>query len=334
MYAPDTILEVNESRKATVKIDTALLLVNMGGPKSSADVKPYLKAIFADPLILGVPALLRKPLGNFIVKMRAEKVAARYDLIGGGSPLLHWTKELTGEIRELVEDESAPLRVEYAFRYTSPTLMEAITNLKKEGINRILLLPLFPHYTKAMSGSVHIEATRAAVRNNVKLVPIPAWGLHPEVLKLQQKYLNLAIAEAGEGARVLFVAHGIPVKNVRAGDNYPNEVAKTAENLGKSLPKDMPWSLAYQSRLGPVKWTEPYMEDEMARLAEESSKPIVLMPISFVADCLETLYDLDHVGAPWLKEHGVEKVVRVPAFNGDERFARILLNIAEEVDHG
>jgi ferrochelatase len=130
---------------------------------------------------------------------------------------------------------------------------------------------------------------------------------------------------------VLFVAHGIPARNVRRGERYPERVADTARALGQELGATHPWSLAFQSRVGPVRWTGPYLEQEVERLAR-SPEPLVLAPLSFVADCLETSYDLDRVATEQARAAGIERVVRMAAFNDDPDFGRALARLASE--HG
>jgi ferrochelatase len=132
---------------------------------------------------------------------------------------------------------------------------------------------------------------------------------------------------AGKNARVLFVAHGIPERSVRRGETYPEDVKRTAEAIIERGPDEIEWSLAFQSKIGPVEWTRPYLEDELARFAL-SPEPLVVMPLSFAADCLETLYDLDIVAMEKAREKGIRTVVRVPAFNDDPSFARELVNAA------
>ncbi len=308
----------------------ALLLVNMGGPSSTDEVASYMRAIFADPFILPVPGLLRGFVSNMIVRKRTESVIEKYNLIGGKSPLLDWTEKQVELIRKATGDRYET--VVHAYRYTSPTLDEAIEALKQDDIDTITLLPMFPHYTRAMTGSIEVEAKMWAKIHHVTLYTIDAWGLHPDVVALQADYLRQAFDEAGEGARVLFVAHGIPMRDVNRGDKYPDQVSENACQLAESLPAGTDWALAYQSRVGPVKWTGPYMEDELERLSE-SSKPVVIMPLSFVADCLETQYDLDRVATEELKQAGIEKVVRVPAYNDDQRFTDVLSTIVRESYH-
>jgi ferrochelatase len=310
----------------------AILLVNMGGPRNLDEVGDYLREIFNDRAILPLPRMLRSPLAGLIANRRTEKVTDRYRLLGGRSPLHHWTQVLRNNMeRELFEQE-IELPVAYAFRYGSPSIEEELTALHQSDIEQIMLLPLFPHYTHTMTGSVLKEAKRVARQWHMEILSVPDWGNDKRILDVWSAYLIDALNQAGAGARVLFVAHGIPQRNFQQGDDYPRRVMATAAALGARLPQDVHASLAFQSRVGPVKWVGPYLEDELNRLCK-SSAPLVLMPLSFVADCLETIYDLDLVATEFAHDAGVKKVVRVRAFNDDLEVARILTQLVLEQDH-
>lgn len=306
------------------------LLVNMGGPSDIAGVKPFLTAILEDPFILGMPAILRIPLSRLIVSVRLKKVIERYRLIGGGSPLPMWSEKLIDALsKEFSAGANEPSRLAYAFRYCSPTIRECLQRFKSEGVKDVTLLPLFPHYTRAMTGSISVVAQAESKRLGLQLSEIPVWGEDDDLLLLQKEYLSQAIHTAGQSARVLFVAHGIPVSDVQKGDTYGVEVERTAKNLGDSLPPGIKWSLCYSSRLGPVKWLEPYLENELQRLGQ-SPDPLVIMQVSFVFDCLETLYDLDIVATKTAKEMGISHVYRVPSFNDDFRFVKVIHKILRD----
>lgn len=304
----------------------AILLVNMGGPANLGEVRLYMRAIFRDPAILPVPAPLRPLLSGLIVSLRAKEVTERYRLIGGASPLLSWTEKLresvTRELRAL--GDHSP--VAHAYRYSEPLIETSLADLKKQGAQRVLLVPLFPHATRAMTGSIEIETQRAATSLGLHVEVLPAFGNRETILSLWREYLIEALSTLGNEARVLFVAHGIPMRDVRAGDDYPDRVLDTARALATSLPHSIEWSLAYQSKVGPVAWTQPYLEVEWKRLCTEP-KPIAILPISFVADCLETLYDLDLQSVPKIKAAVGDRVRRVRAFNDDPRFARALVDL-------
>ncbi len=310
----------------------AIVLVNMGGPSRRQDVEPFLRAIFRDPAILSLPSIVREPLASVIAARRAPHVADRYDLIGGYTPLFHWSGTLRAEVKRRIAADGDDSEVAYAFRYISPTIQETLTALKRKGVTVARIIPLFPHYTHTMTGSVLKETGRVAAKVGLEFVSVKDWGLDDDALRIWSRYLAAAMREAGVGARVLFVAHGIPQLYVNRGDDYPDRVSATATALAKTLPADTEWSLCYQSKVGPVKWTGPYLERELARLAA-SPAPLVVMPLSFVADCLETLYDLDIVAKRRAQELGITSFVRARVFNDESEFAAIIARLARELEH-
>ncbi|MCC6524319.1 MAG: ferrochelatase [Polyangiaceae bacterium] len=305
----------------------ALLLVNMGGPATTRDVEPFLHAIFLDPAILPLPSLARPSAARWLARWRAPHVAKRYEQVGGGSPLGRYTAELARGVREALP-AGAGLRVETAFRYCSPHIEEALCSLDTYGVQRVRVLPLFPHHTTAMTGSVLLEARRVATRLGLSLESVPAFGARADIVGLWASMARAGLAEAGPEARVLFTAHGIPMRDVKRGDDYPERVSDSARAVAALLPRGTAWSLAYQSKLGPLPWTRPYLDEEVPRLARQSRAPLVIVPLSFVADCLETLYDLDIVARELARTGGIEKVVRVSSFNADPAFARIVAAMA------
>jgi ferrochelatase len=306
----------------------------MGGPSSIDQIGSYLKAIFNDPAILPFPGIFRKFMASLIASKRTPKVAERYRQIGGLSPLPRWTRLLRDNVEKAMNESSAIIKVAYAFRYISPTIEQTVRSLAKSGIDEIRLIPLFPHYTGAMTGSISKEAKRICDMLGIGLTLTSPWAYRKDVLKIWYKNLANNFPSSAAHAHILFVAHGIPLRDVRHGDTYPDRVAETANQLGQMLPDGYSWSLAYQSRVGPVKWTEPYLEAEIDRIAS-SNLPLIFMPLSFVADCLETLYDLDIVASTRARDAGAVSVRRVAVFNDDPEFASILASIGlESEDNG
>ena len=310
----------------------ALLLVNMGGPASLDEVKPYLRAIFRDPAILPLPRALREPLAWGMASLRTGKVAQRYQLIGGKSPLLQWTRRLAAETTKILKEIGSDKSVAWAFRYCHPTIETTLQSQKENGVGVIHLIPLFPHYTRAMTGSILTEADRVADDLGMTIRSVRFWWDRSEILEIWKGYLNEALNQTEGQTKVLFVAHGIPQKAVERGEDYPDQVRNHARELAATLPEGVTWALAFQSRVGPVKWTEPYLEAEIVRLGA-SGGTLVIVPLSFVADCLETLYDLDKVAVERARLAGFKEVLRVRVFNDDPRFARALVKMGLEGDY-
>jgi ferrochelatase len=307
----------------------ALMLINMGGPTHTGQVPGYMRSIFEDPAILPVPGMLRGLLASFYTSRRTPGMVERYNRIGGGSPLKRHTERLVDNVRRLEAQSDRRRSIVYAFRYTSPLIPDVINRLHREGHTRLRILPLFPHYNGAMAGSILREVKEFVPASMMSASSIRSWWHHREIIELQRTYLRETLAKSGRGARVLFVAHGIPRRNVERGEDYPDQVARSAEQVAACLPDQTEWSLAYQSRMEPVKWTGPDINDEIDRLSV-SPAPLVLMPLSFVADCLETLYGLDIVAFERARLAGINNVIRVPVFNDDDRFAKALLSIADQ----
>lgn len=307
----------------------AILLVNMGGPSRRNDVEPYLREIFSDPAIIDLPAFIRKPLASLIAMKRKEEVADRYEALGGYSPLFHWSEALRQNILRELNTRGIDMDVAWAFRYMSPSIHDTMSVLSSKGVEKVHVLPLFPHYTHTMTGSVMKEVKRSAQQTKLLYEYIEDWGQETQILELWGTYLSNAVLEAGNGARVMFVAHGIPQIYVNRGDDYPERVRMSAQKLCSHLPASTEWTVAFQSKVGPLEWTKPYMEDVLEEWSK-SSAPIVMMPLSFVADCLETLYDLDDVAKHLAGKHGAKKYVRARVFNDDPEFAKALIDVWQE----
>jgi protoporphyrin/coproporphyrin ferrochelatase len=188
----------------------AILLVNMGGPARRNDVEPYLREIFSDPAIIDLPAIIRKPLASLIAMKRKEEVADRYEALGGYSPLFQWSEALRQNIIHELAIRGEQMEVAWAFRYMSPSIEETVIELAHKGVTKLHILPLFPHYTHTMTGSVMKVVEQVATKLNLTYEYLEDWGQEEHVVELWGNYLQTAVAEAGANARVMFVAHGIP----------------------------------------------------------------------------------------------------------------------------
>ncbi len=310
----------------------AILLLNMGGPQTLDDVDDYLYNIFTDPVIIELPLsrFLQKPLARMICKKRAPLVKKQYQAIGGGSPLLQWT-ELTGEGLQRILHESYPqLSVYVGMRYTPPEIQKQMESIAAVGCRHVLLLPLYPQYCKATTGTAIGEVCRWLKKSSAELSVslVHDWHDHPAYLKLLRENITAALnkTDGKQKSKVLFSAHSLPDKLVRQGDPYVDQVRQTVAFAGAGFD----YELSFQSRSGPVKWVGPQTAETIKRLGKEGVRELVIVPVSFVSDHIETMYEIDVKLRRLAELSGIEKFVRTDSFNDDPRFIHLLADLVRQ----
>ncbi|MFV1956160.1 MAG: ferrochelatase [bacterium] len=311
----------------------AVLLLNMGGPDSLQAVKPFLENLFTDPVITGLPRFLCRPLAAVLSSSRAKKVTPRYDLIGGRSPLNSITKNQCAALEsELTDRGLDAVSVRPALRYWNPFISEVATWIREKEAERIVALSLYPQFCRATSGTCLDELEDTLSANNMlhMVEIIDRWPVNPGYIRALAGTITEALESIPEPDRkdavILFSAHGIPQSLIRKGDPYLAETTRTVESVMKVL-GDRPNSLAFQSRLGPVRWLEPSLSDVLTRLASNGKPPIVIVPVSFVSDNIETLYELDIKHKEIAESLGIKTYVRAPALNTRPDFIEALADL-------
>lgn len=270
---------------------TGVLLLNLGGPDSLEAVRPFLYNLFSDRQIirLGPSAAFQKPMAWLISALRAEKTRKAYAMIGGSSPLPAITRAQADALeREL--SAHGEFRVYVGMKYWHPFIEEAVKQAHGEGVKELVALSLYPQYSVATTGSAEASLKDTMRHYPIRYYSVPPWYEHPLYIDALADTITKALEEA-PGAEVLFSAHSLPAKLVADGDPYANQIIATIKAVGKRL--DIKWHLGYQSRSGPVRWLEPSTDDVIRRLAAEGVKDVVVVPISFVSDHIETLYEID-----------------------------------------
>ena len=315
---------------------TGIVLLNFGGPWTLSDVRPFLYRLFSNPAVLvGVPTPLRQILAFMIAQIKGPSSIRSYRSIGRGSPQLKWTTIQTEGLRTLLANDS--VRVEMAMRIADPRIERALLLLQDWGADQLVLLPLFPHFSTTTTGTcfADVKAALGRMNWNPEITEITNWPDHRGYTSLLRRSVDEAIARAesecsgsNDPIHVLFSAHSLPMKIVERGDPYPQDVERTVAAVTRELKQ--PWSLAFQSRNGKLAWLQPYLEDELKRLGREGVKRVVVVPISFVSDHIETLFELDQLYAKVAKDHGITHYYRTRCFNGDPEFPRVLRSIFAE----
>ncbi len=312
-----------------------ILLLNFGGPWTLSDVKPFLYRLFANPRVLvGIPAPLRQTLAFIISQLKGPSSIKSYRAIGGGSPQLRWTAVQADGLRRMMPGNQ--VRVEIGMRSSEPSIETALSRLKLWDAEELILLPLFPQFSTTTTATCFdvIEKALAELEWWPAIRRVTNWPDHPAYISLLRSTLDQAVSEAElaqNGSRelhVLFSAHSLPIKIVERGDPYPDDIARTVRAVTKGLRH--PWSLGFQSRNGKLPWLKPYLEDEIMRLARAGVETLVVAPISFVSDHIETLFELDQLYADLARKHGIRHYYRARCFNGDSEFPRVLKSIVME----
>ena len=314
-----------------------IVLLNLGGPERIQDVGPFLYNLFADPEIIRLPIpALQKPLAWLISTLRSNKSQEAYRSIGGGSPLRRITDQQARELQSLLRQRDVDATTYVAMRYWHPFTESAVADMKADGIEQVVVLPLYPHFSISTSGSSFRELQRLRQGDErfaqLPLRAIRSWHDHPGYLKAMAQLIEREIDACVDPstAHVFFSAHGVPKSYVEeAGDPYQKEIESCADLIMKTLGRENPWTLAYQSRVGPVEWLQPYTEEALEELGEKGVKELVVVPISFVSEHIETLEEIDIEYREIATEAGVSNFRRVPALDTDPTFIASLADLVE-----
>ncbi len=297
----------------------AIILANLGGPDGPDAVQPFLQNLFSDPAIIDLPGFLRLPLARMIARRRAPSARANYARMGGGSPLLPETTRQAEALQEALE-ALAPgrFRTFIAMRHWHPFTAEAAQAAREWGADEAIFLPLYPHYSVTTTGSGYSEWRRHWKKPDRMVCCFPE---QPEFIRAHvDRVLDHWRSNGAPGnVRLLFSAHGLPEKVIRAGDPYQSQIERTAAAIKAFLPGEWETQICYQSRVGPLKWIGPPTDSEIIRAARDG-KTILLVPVAFVSEHIETLVELDIEYRHLAEENGAKSWMRVPALGISEAF--------------
>jgi len=290
---------------------TGVILLNLGGPDSIQAVKPFLYNLFSDRQIIRLgPSFMQQPLAWLISTTRSKKTEQYYKLIGGKSPILEITTAQAKALEELLNSPgdknsrfsgAMSFRVYTGMRYWRPFIEDAVLQMQKDGIKKVIALNLYPQYSIATSGSSFSKFNEVASHFQMETACVASWYNNKyyidALVDVIRKGLDSFFPSPPGGNSsfndviVLFSAHSLPQKIIDQGDPYVDQTMGTIHEVLKKI--EIKWRLSYQSKSGPVKWLEPSTEDKIQELAKEGVRNILMVPISFVSDHIETLYEID-----------------------------------------
>ncbi len=317
----------------------AVVLFNLGGPDNLKAVQPFLFNLFNDAAIINAPSPLRWILAKFISRRRAPEARKIFKNLGGKSPLLEETQAQADALAHRLENGAGEVRVFIAMRYWHPMSEETVEAVKAFGPDEIILLPLYPQYSTTTTASSLKEWHAQAAAQGLKCPTraICCYPADPGLIRGQAALIGPAFAEAKNYGRprILFSAHGLPKKIVARGDPYPWQIEQTAQAIVEILNNspdrpDFDWAVCYQSRIEPLQWIGPSIDEEILRAAGDRV-PLVVVPVAFVSEHSETLVELDIQYRDLAYELEVPHYVRVPALGVQEDFVGGLAGLVEAV---
>jgi ferrochelatase len=312
-----------------------VLLLNLGGPDKLEDVGPFLYNLFSDPEIIRLPfRWLQKPLAWYIASRRTSISQENYKQIGGGSPLRRITEAQGEALQEQLGDLGQEAKIYVGMRYWHPYTEEAIALLTQDNLDNLVILPLYPQFSISTSGSSFRLLDRLWQEDpklqRIEYTVIPSWHKQPGYLQAMAELISQEIDQFAnpDGVHIFFSAHGVPKSYVEeAGDPYQQEIEECTALIMQTLNRPNPHTLAYQSRVGPVEWLQPYTEDALKELGTQGVKDLVVVPISFVSEHIETLQEIDIEYREVAEEAGIHNFRRVPAPNTHPVFIRALADL-------
>ena len=307
---------------------TAVLLLQMGGPDSLSAIEPFLYNLFSDRDIIRIgPAFLQPVIARFIARRRSKKVMEYYKKIGGKSPIRELTEQQGAELEAVLGPD---YRCFVAMRYSKPDTAEALAAISREGITKVIALSLYPHNSRATVGSSINELERTLKKSAApfSLAYVRQFYDHPSYIAALAEKVEKGLAGFSDRStvQVVFSAHGLPQSFIDSGDLYLEHIQATVrltmEHFG-----GISHHLAFQSRAGPVKWLEPSTEAKIAELAATGCKQLLMVPLSFVSDHIETLYEIDIQYKDEAAALGITDFRRTEALNSSPAFISCLAEL-------
>ncbi len=311
----------------------AVVLCNLGGPDSLEAVRPFLFNLFSDPDIFRLPLgwLTQRPFAALIAWRRAPEAAHGYAAIGGKSPILEYTRAQAGALQQALEGTSE-YDVHVCMRYWHPLTDAVVTTLKQKNYARVILLPLYPQYSITTTGSAYNEFQRQCQRQHYQpsVTLVRQWHDQPDyqgaIIEMLRAELKKFPDPDPARIELLFSAHGLPQKIVDGGDPYERQIRATYDAVRAALG----WpntTLCYQSRVGPLAWLRPYTDDVIREKAKAGTKQMLVYPIAFVSDHVETLFELGITYAELARAQGIAHYRVAPALNNHPRFITALKSL-------
>ncbi|GAA5939956.1 ferrochelatase HEM15 [Sporobolomyces koalae] len=324
------------------KPPTAIVMMNMGGPSTVPETGDFLSRLFHDGDLIPLP--FQSTLAPLIAKRRTPKIEKQYADIGGGSPILKWTRVQGEGMVKLLDEmspETAPHKAYIAFRYANPLTETCLDEMKRDGVTRAVAFTQYPQYSCSTTGSSLNEMWKQTQHlvekgqeQDIEWSVIDRWGVNPGFVDAVARNIEASLAtypaETRDQVVLLFSAHSLPMSVVNRGDPYPAEVGASVSAIMQRLGNRNPYRLVWQSQVGPSAWLGPQTSDAIKGYAKKQYNDLLLIPVAFTSDHIETLYELDLEYLEEAKELGMTGVKRVESLNDSPYFIKAIADIAAD----
>lgn len=314
---------------------TGILLVNLGTPDAptATAVRHYLQEFLSDPRVVELPRSLWLPLlYGIIIPLRSRRTLKNYQKIwtNSGSPLLVNSQKLARDFAKLLQEHNYNTEVAVAMRYGKPSVAAELRNLRQHQCEKIIILPLFPQYSSTTTASV-FDAVSAELENwrvIPELTMVTNYARHPAYITALAESIRNYWQQHQPSEHLLISFHGLPKRNITAGDPYQDQCLDTAKRLGEklNLPSDK-YTVVFQSRFGAAEWLQPYCDKTLIRLAKDGVKNVDVICPGFAVDCLETLEEIAETNAEIFHAAGGKRLHYIPALNDSKLHQQMLLEI-------
>ena len=302
----------------------------MGGPAKQADVAPFLFNLFSDREIIKLgPPFLQKLIAWFISRKRSKKSRNIYAKIGGGSPLLAISRDQAAALGQSLAGENNYI-VTVAMRYWAPFAHEVVEELVEQGVDSIIALPLYPHFSKATTGSSlsHLQKSLEKLAPDIPFKMISSYPTQSSYIDAIAENIEKGVQQFNtDDVEIVYSAHSLPISFIEGGDPYVEQINQTIDTLEKITQRK--GKLCYQSRSGPVEWLSPSTPEMLEKLAHEGCKNILMVPISFVSDHVETLYEINMLYKEQAKELNM-RLIGCESLNTNPLYIRCLKELVLE----
>ncbi len=307
-----------------------VVLFQLGGPDTPQAIEPFLFNLFCDPDIIDFPfaRIGRRPLAKLISTTRAKKVLHHYSAIGGASPIRRFTEQQAGALQTRLRDNGIDAHCFVAMRYWHPFTAEAVEQVRAAECNEVVLLPLYPQYSRTTTGS-SLNEWRRCFREEIPAQAIEPFYRHPLYLDALVEKIDETLAQFPESGRpeIVFSAHSVPVSVIEKGDPYQRQIEETVELVMQRGGRPYRHRLCYQSKVGASKWLQPSLHHTIRDLASEKIREVCVVPIAFVSDHVETLGEIDHEAREEAAELGIQQFEMTSGLNDSPTFVAALADL-------